>query len=167
MNRIEKLRKNVDEILLSLKDADDRRCAYVHLYGVSFACAFIAKKMGANVELAVMAGMLHDLYIYKMKDSVNYDEDKVEEIVADHAGNGSVYARETLNKWQLTTEDETDAICSAIRNHSNKGGKFSELDEVLIDADVLQHNFYNPLFPVIEREKERYDKLMNEFEFSC
>jgi len=163
MDRIEKLREHVDELLVSLKDADDRRCAYVHLYGVAFACALIAKKRGVNAELAVMAGMLHDLYTYVMKDAVNYDDEKVKEIIANHAENGAIYAREVLNKWQLTTEGETDAICAAIHNHSSKGGTFSELDEVLIDADVLQHCFYNPLFPIVAWEQERYDNLMKEF----
>ena len=44
MNRVEKLREYVDEILLNKNNDQDRRCAYVHLYGVAQACAMIAKK---------------------------------------------------------------------------------------------------------------------------
>ena len=157
MNRIEKLREFVDELLLNKKDVEDRRCGYIHLYGVAFACALIAKKRGANIELAVMAGMLHDLYAYKMKEIMQVEE------IEDHARDGAIYAREVLNKLNLTTADETNVICTAIHNHSNKGGKFSELDEILIDADVIQHCFYNPLFPIAPREEERLKNLLTEF----
>ena len=38
MNRIEKVREVVDKILLHMTDNKERRCAYLHLYGVSQAC---------------------------------------------------------------------------------------------------------------------------------
>ena len=60
MNRIEKVREVVDEILLHMTDDEERRCAYLHLYGVSQACALLALKRGEDVELATIAGMLHD-----------------------------------------------------------------------------------------------------------
>ncbi len=44
MNRIETLRKYVDETLLNMADVKERRAAYVHLYGVTQACALIALK---------------------------------------------------------------------------------------------------------------------------
>ncbi len=59
MNRIEILRKYIDEILLSMTDIQERRCAYLHLYGVAQLCALISLKRGENAELATMAGMLH------------------------------------------------------------------------------------------------------------
>jgi hypothetical protein len=64
---------------------------------------------------------------------------------------------------QCFTCDETDAICSAIYNHSSKEGKFSAFDEVLIDADVLQHCLYNPLFDITGHRKRRYEQLKKEF----
>lgn len=164
MDRIEKLREFIDDILLNKNNDRDRRMAYVHLYGVAQSCAFIAKKRGVSVELAVMAGMLHDLYTYKKKDEVRHlGKDKINEVIKNHAVNGAIYAREVLNELQLTTVDETNAICLAIHNHSSKDGKFSKLDEVLIDADVMQHYFYNPLNPIAESGKERLDKLLSEF----
>lgn len=54
-------------------------------------------------------------------------------------------------------------ICSAIRNHSSKATTHSAFDEVLKDADVLQHYLYNPLFPVMEHEKCRLQNLLTEF----
>ena len=60
-SRIEKVRELVDEILLNMSDPAERRCAYLHLYGVAQACALLALKRGEDVELAVIAGMLHDI----------------------------------------------------------------------------------------------------------
>ena len=37
-----------------------------------------------------------------------------------------------------------------------------QVDEILKDADVLQHAWYNPLFEVKQAEQERYEKLMIE-----
>ena len=154
-NRIEVLREHIDDVILNMADALERRCAYLHLYGVSQACALIALRRGENAELATMAGMLHDFYTYKFADSKN------------HAEKGAVLAREVLGALGITTADETDLICSAIHNHSSKGGVHSAFDEVLVDADVLQHCIYNITAPVMEHEKERFEKLIKEFGFKC
>ena len=150
-NRIEILREFIDGILLNMTDAEERRCAYLHLYGVSQACALIALRRGENVELATMAGMLHDLHTYKVG---NHDN---------HAVLGAILAREILSELQLTNPIETDMICSAIHNHSSKGSTHAAFDEVLIDADVLQHCIYNITLPIMEHEKARFEKLKKEF----
>jgi uncharacterized protein len=67
MDRVEKLREYVDEVLLNKNNDRDRRVAYVHLYGVAQACALIAKKRGVDIELAIMAGMLHDCTLTREK----------------------------------------------------------------------------------------------------
>jgi HD superfamily phosphohydrolase YqeK len=64
MNRIEILRQYIDNILLNMSDVEERRCAYVHLYGVAQFCALIVLKRGENTELATMAGMLHIMPCY-------------------------------------------------------------------------------------------------------
>jgi len=150
-NRIEVLRKYIDEILLNMDDTENRRCAYLHLYGVSQACALIAIKRGEDVELATMAGMLHDLHTYKVGNPYN------------HAVLGAILAKEILDELQITTPKETEMICSAIHNHSTKNGDFSAFDEVLIDADVMQHVLYNYSAPIMEHEKARFEKLVKEF----
>jgi len=150
-NRVEVLRKYIDEILLNIDDPVNRRIAYLHLYGVSQACALLALKRGEDVELATMAGMLHDLHTFK---TGNHN---------DHAILGALLAREILVELRLTNPDETDKICSAIYNHSSKDGKFSAFDEVLIDADVMQHVLYNYSQPVMEHEKKRFADLVQEF----
>ncbi len=147
MNRIELVREAVDEILLRMADAQERRCGYLHLYGVSQACALIALKRNENAELLTVAGMLHDISSYQTMETRG------------HAKKSAVMAREMLTALRCFSGEEMDAICGAIRNHSSKGGKFSAFDEVLIDADVLQHCLYNPLFEVAEKEKSRFEKL--------
>lgn len=151
MNRIEILRKYIDDILLNMKDVEERRCAYVHLYGVAQFCALIALKRGENAELATMAGMLHDIYSYAKMDTI------------DHAHKGAILAREILTSLQITNDDETKLICDAIYTHSEKEIIHSNFDEVLIDADVFQHSVYNPTFEIMPHEKGRYEKLKLEF----
>lgn len=149
--RIEKIRAYVDQVLLEMTDAAERRCAYVHLYGVAQACAMIAPKRNANVELAMIAGMLHDLYSYKTMDHF------------DHAHKGAAMAKEILNELGLFNRIENDMICEAIYRHSDKAETHPALVETLVDADVWQHCLYNPYFPVSEAEKTRFDRLKKEF----
>lgn len=150
MNRIETVRQQVDEILLGMPDAEERRCGYVHLYGVAQACALLAKKRGENAELAVIAGMLHDIYSYAKMDST------------DHAHKGAAMAREILESLKIFTEEEMATVCTAIYRHSDKAVTQNALDEILKDADVLQHVLYNPLFEMKESERERYNRLEEE-----
>lgn len=150
--RIEKVRAYVDDILLHMTDAVERRCAYVHLYGTSQACAMIAQKRKENVELAIVAGMLHDISSFKTMDH------------QDHAHKGAVMARELLDELNIFNHIETDMICDAIYNHSDKGETHTPLTEILIDADVLQHYLYNPFFAVADSEKKRFENLKMEFD---
>lgn len=151
MDRIEKVREIVDGILLAMTKDEARRHAYLHLYGVSQACALIAFKRKGNVELAVIAGMLHDIYTYANLDSNN------------HAHKGAELARNILDSLQIFNEDEKDLICNAIYNHSTKSMKHDWLDEILKDADVMQHILYNPLWDIKQHEQERFNSLKMEF----
>jgi len=150
-DRIKILRECIDNALPSMPDAFECRCAYVHLFGVAQACALIAMKRGQDAELATMAGMLHDFYAFKHMDPEN------------HGPKGAVFVREVLNELGLTTPEETDMICTAIHNHSDKGGCFDAFTEILIDADVMQHCLYDITMPVAEREKDRFENLSREF----
>lgn len=152
MNRVEKLRNYIDEILLNMIDNEERRCAYVHLYGVAQYAALLALKRGKDAELATMAGMLHDIYTYAKMDS------------KDHAHKGSILAREILIDLDITTSDETDMICNAIYNHSDKITTHTEFAELLKDADVLQHILYNTSFEIYENEIARYENLKKELQ---
>jgi len=152
MERIEKVREIIDEILLNMTDNTERRCAYLHLYGVSQACALLSLKRKENIELAVVAGMLHDIYSYANMDS------------QDHAHKGAEMARNILNSLNIFSEDEKDLICTAIYNHSDKAIIHDPLDEILKDADVMQHVLYNPLFDIKEHEQKRFSSLKMELD---
>jgi len=149
-NRLECLRQYIDEHLLTIPEAFQKRCAYTHLYTVSQNCALLAKRRGQNVELAAMAGMLHDFYTYTTGDA------------SDHAEKGALLARKVLDSLHLTSADETDAICAAIHSHSDKASVHSPFTEILIDADVLSHVLYNPEAPVFPREAARWARLCRE-----
>lgn len=151
MDRIERVRVYVDAVLLRVGDPFERRCGYLHLYGVAQACAFIALRRRENVELATIAGMLHDIYTYSTMDA------------RDHALKGAGMAREILASMQAFSDSEIDTVCAAIRSHSDKKNKHSAFAEVLIDADVMQHCLYNPFLDVAEHERQRYEGLKSEF----
>ena len=151
MSRLKELRKYVDEELNKIEDADKRTSAIAHLYGVSLAATMIAKKRGLNPEIAAMAAMLHDLYAYK---SGSYD---------DHAHKGAYLAGDILEELNLTDEAETEEICSAIYHHDDKLVTDGPMDEVLKDADVIDHCLKDSSKPVKEKEQVRFDKLCSEF----
>ncbi|MDR2599190.1 MAG: HD domain-containing protein [Oscillospiraceae bacterium] len=152
MNRVEVLRNYIDKTIQKMKYREDQRCAYVHLYGVSHFCALIALKRNQDAELATIAGMLHDFYTYKMMDAEN------------HAQEGALLAKETLDLLNITNEEETKLICEAILHHSNKKGKHTDFTEVLVDADTLQFYLYNIAYPPHSKSRtKRVKKLMKEF----
>lgn len=150
--RIDTLRKYVDEMLLQNEDLEYRRCGYVHLYGVGMAAALIASKRGFDPELAEIAGMLHDY--------ISYQNGKFD--TPNHAHECEPIVRELLNKINITTVEETNMICSAIYNHSDKNRIDSEFDEIIKDADVMQHWLRNPKEPLY-RDEDRVKKLCMEF----
>ncbi len=151
MSRLGVLRDYVDKELRSLNHPDKMISACAHLYGVSLAATMIAKKRGENVELSAMAAMLHDLHAYK---SGSY---------ADHAHKGAELARSILQELQLTDDEETDIICSAIYHHDDKLVVDQPMDEVLKDADVIHHCMNDMSKPVKEKEQKRFHDLQNEF----
>ena len=151
MGRLKELRQYVDGELNAMENPDKRNGAIVHLYGVSLAATMIAKKRGLDPELASMAAMLHDLYAYK---SGSYD---------DHAHKGAELAREILDRLALTTQEETETICSAIYHHDDKYDMDGPMDEALKDADVIHHCMNDLSKAVKDKEKARYESLCREF----
>ena len=111
----------------------------------------IAKKRGFDPELISMAAMLHDLYAYR---SGSYE---------DHAHKGAELAREILDRLKLTTDDETEIICSAIYHHDDKLVEDGPVEEALKDADVISHCLHDTSKAVKEKEQKRYEKLCREF----
>ena len=150
MSRIKDLQKQVNKVLEKLEDGDRRLKAASHLHGVALAAAMLAKVRGENAELATMAGLLHDLYAYK---SGSYD---------DHAQLGADYARKLLDKLAVTSPEETDVICTAIRHHDSKAETNGPMDEILKDADVIDHSLSDPTKEVKPHEAARYARLCAE-----
>ena len=132
MERLGMIQEHVDRLLMGIENLFQRRCGYVHLYGVSYLATMLAMKRGINAELAAVAGMLHDVATYSSGSSQN------------HAVRGSLQAEQILIGTECFAPDEVEAICEAIARHSDKGAIHDPLSELLKDADVLQHWLHSP-----------------------
>jgi uncharacterized protein len=150
MDRTERVRLIVDEILREQPEKIERRCGFLHLYGVAQACALLALKRGLDAELCTIAGMLHDLWTYKTGDPT------------DHARHGAPLAREILSGVGCFSEGEMTTICQAIARHSLKHEVHGIYDELLKDADVLQHYLYNTLLEPTIKDRARLAALRKE-----
>ena len=51
MDRLEKVRQVVDEILRQQPDLEERRCGFVHLYGVAQTCPLLALTRGLDPQI--------------------------------------------------------------------------------------------------------------------
>ena len=152
-NRLEKLRKIIDRLVLK-HQPENARYFTSHLYGVSEYCQLLALGRNQNPELAATAGMLHDIY------QITHG------IIEKHAVKGAVVAKEILESMGAYTEEEINAITKAISTHSKKRKIHEPFDEVLKDADVMSHFFYNTGFPVLEKETERVKAILSELGIS-
>ena len=134
--QIDQVRALIDPIIKAIEDEETKRCAYVHLYGVGLTAAMLALKRGHSrrtAELAEIAGMLHDLLKYHVPTT------------ADHAHEGAEFARrQLLDKLDCLTEEEKQLVYDGIYNHSDKHIKGTPFEEIIKDADVLQHSLRNP-----------------------
>lgn len=152
MSRVKDLQKYIHKLLSKSTDDPKEFAKWIaHLHGVALAAAMISKKRGEDPEIATIAGLLHDVEAYK---SGSYD---------DHAHLGAELAKKILEELEITTDKETEVICSAIYYHDDKGNIGSAMDEILKDADVLHHTLGDPTKAVKEHEIERYNKLCEEF----
>ena len=150
MERIGAVQACVDKIVAGQTEAIDIKFGYVHLYSVSQACTLLAMKRQQNVELAAIAGLLHDIYAYKTGART------------DHAHQGAVLAKEIMQETGLFSEEEMETVAGAIYHHSDKDTVDSPFDEVLKDADALQHFLIMPLADSAPHEAARVSKLKEE-----
>lgn len=134
--RVDTIRNYLDEMLKGLADKEEARNGYVHLYGVGQAASMLALKRGHSreiAELATIAGMLHDWCKYER------DEDY------DHAHVSAGDAKVVLEKAGCFTAEEIEMVVQAIYKHSDKSVVDSDFDEILKDADSIQHYLRNPM----------------------
>jgi len=153
--RLESVRVLVDEMLIQMADAEEKRCAYLHLYGVSEFAAMLAQKRGHDPELAAVAGMLHDFYVYKTN------------IHEFHAQNGAEAVRPIIRDLGIFVKEEQKIILCAIFHHSDKNIINDVYDEIVKDADVLQHYYYNVGKTVHANKATRLKKILNELLLPC
>ncbi|MCQ2457380.1 MAG: NUDIX domain-containing protein [Clostridia bacterium] len=136
---LDEARKLIDDIIKRIRDEEAKRGAYVHLYGVGLMASLLALRRGYDrktAEMAEVAGMLHDLLTY-----VDRNED-----TDDHAHKCADYAKEhVLDCLKCYSEAEKEMIFNGIRNHSDKHIKGFWFDEIIKDADALQHSLRNPV----------------------
>lgn len=149
-NRLETLRNEIDRLLLNCKP-DNQRLYISHMYGVAHFCTLLAMKRNMNVELATTCGMLHDIYYMTGGDP------------SSHSVKGAEQANTILKAMGMYSDDEINIITTAISKHSDKSTVDEPFDELLKDADVMDHCFYNPNFPIAERELDRYSNILKEF----
>ena len=150
-NRLETLRVEIDKLIYEKQPAKVR--FYIeYLYSAARYCSLLALKRNLNQEIAMISGMLHDIA------NVNGDggSDK-------HAIKGAKQAKELLKATNQYNDDEIETITTAIARHSDKHIIHEPYDELLKDADVMSHCFYNPDFLISEWEAKRYKNILDEF----
>lgn len=151
VNRVEVISQVVCEMLENIENPYERQAGYVHLFGVSQMAALLAKKRNLSVEIAQIAGLLHDYYAY-----MTGDREK-------HASKSADMVLPLLAKTGLFSVCEVANISKAILGHSDKEKTDgTPYEELLKDADVLQHVLYNASLPVEEKYAVRYAKLKEE-----
>ena len=153
--RLDAARTLIDHIIKNIGDEEDKRGAYVHLYGVGLMASLLAFKRGYSREIAEMAeiaGMLHDLLTY-----VDRSED-----TDDHAHKCAHYAKKmVLDDLGCFSEEEKMRIYNGIYNHSDKHKKGNWFDEIIKDADAVQHALRNPMEDLFY-SKERIQQVIRE-----
>jgi len=148
-NRLERLRLEIDKLIFE-KQPEKIRFFIEHLYSVARYCALLVLKRNLNPEIAMTAGMLHD--IYRVTNNISDNHDVM----------GAEKAAEILKTLNLHSDEEIILITTAISRHCDKATVHEPYDELLKDADVLSHCFYNLDFPVSNEEVERYENLLVE-----
>jgi len=148
MNRLEAVRGIVDGILQSIPDLEARRCAFVHLYGVSMTAVMLADSRGLDSDLAAVSGMLHDLATYESGDPT------------DHGPRSAERAVQILRQAGGFSDAEMTVVQSCIAHHSDKASVHGAFEELLKDADVLQHYLYDPLQDAQPTHRDRRRRLV-------
>ena len=139
MDRLEQIRIKADAIIEQMASSEERKLAYVHLYGTSMFAGILANLRHLDGEICQIMAMLHDLAVY------------------------AELAEQLLKKESSFTAAQIQLITHAIAVHSDKQLKDdSPYAELLKDADVLAHYFYNPQIPIHDREQVRLYYVLEE-----
>lgn len=131
MDQLTALRAEVYALLEGQRDAAERHAGFLHLNAVSQTSALLAARRGLDGNLCAAAGLLHDIYSYRTLEET------------DHAARGAWEAAGLLQRSGFAAAD-AEAICQAIRRHSDKAAIDGPYEECLKDADVLAHWLTEP-----------------------
>lgn len=150
MSRLAALYQRVDAALDVVEDEAWRRKFTVHLHGVAECAALLARKRGLDAELAIVAGMLHDI---SAAGAGNYD---------DHCRLSAEMARGVLSEIGAFSFDEIEAVRLAIDHHDYRDRMDTPFDEVLKDADILHPYLHSLSWPLHEPTKARLQAMVDE-----
>lgn len=153
LNRVIRVQKKVMEILRSINwDNEEidvsKDWVLIHFLTASQIAHFLALKRHQDWELAVTAGVLHDIGLI-----VNMGISK------DHAINGYDKSKEILKQVGGYNEEEIELIAKAVSRHSEKDKTGSWLDELIKDMDVLDCTLHGSDFSDHEYHYKRVRSL--------
>ena len=154
MNRQRQVQELIYELLLTVEDTEQRSYGYVHLFGVSALAAMLAMHRGLDVELAGVAGLLHDIATYTSGSA------------HEHARRSAEQASQILGTAGVFAPGEVDAICTSIAHHSDKANTHDPFSELLKDADVLQHCLYSAVLIDAQVRLKRLEDVCRELSLS-
>jgi uncharacterized protein len=152
-SRLEFLRAEIDRLMLDGNLNTDHatlRKYIAHMYGVARLCTVLAIKRDLDTELATTIGLLHDIDYMTGRGLDN------------HAVKAAEQAKEVLESMRAYNTDEIGIIVSAIRWHDDIDLIHAPYDELLKDADVMDHYLQNPDSPISERKAPRLKRLCSE-----
>lgn len=150
MDRLEMVRAQVDKIIGDLHREEDRKFAYIHLYGVSQCAVMLALLYQADVERCAIAAMLHDIALYALNAGHR-----------DHAQKSAAIAEQLLRDMGCFTPEDVRSIIYAIAHHSEKEIQDAHMEaEILKDADVLERYLYQPECNLRASAQARLDALL-------
>lgn len=156
MIRLEQLKKKVDELYLAKNEsrADWADWLYAHhVFVVAGYGGELANRFGANKELSMAAGMLHDIADAVMKRENPEHEEKSMEI-----------ARGLLRDAGFNDEEIKIVVDDAIRLHGCHNGITPRTFEgkVMATADALAHlktDFYDHAVKTFRAQKESAEDI--------
>lgn len=114
-----------------------------HLEGVAHYARHLAVKRALDPELCEIAGLFHDI------------ARELEPGCAKHGARGAAIARDFLRG--ILPEAQTETVCAMILHHPKKLDLHGPYEELLKDADVLDHVLNLHWF--LPKERERIQRL--------
>lgn len=137
------MKENLKKIKKSLKkDLDKER--YEHTLGVMYTAGALAMAHGADIDQAMLAGLLHDCAKCIPNDIKTSlcKENKIELTKAEKANPYLVHAKlgAFLAKRDYHIEDEQ--ICHAIAVHTTGAPAMNLLDKIIYVADYIEPDRY-------------------------